>query len=62
MIVKTDGYTRDQVGKVIQLRATIEGLKLGRGVIDWLATEGEKSSLRYGVCLAFRPRAHCFCH
>jgi RuvB-like protein 1 len=62
MIVKTDGYTRDQVGKVIQLRATVEGLKFGKGVVDWLSAEGEKSSLRYGVCLAFKPRAHCLCY
>jgi len=47
MIVKTDGYTRDQIGKVVQLRATVEGLKLGEGVADRLAAEGEKSSLRY---------------
>ncbi|KAN0111814.1 hypothetical protein V8E52_008194, partial [Russula decolorans] len=51
MIVKTDGYTRDQVGRVIQLRATVEGLKLGKGVIDWLVTEGVKSSLRYALQL-----------
>lgn len=48
--MKTDGYTRDQVGKVVQVRATIEGLKLGVGVIDRLAVEGDKSSLRYGAC------------
>jgi len=47
--VKTDGYTHDQVGKVVQVRTTVEGLKLGEGVIDWLAVEGEKSSLRYGA-------------
>jgi RuvB-like protein 1 (pontin 52) len=46
MIVKTDGYTREQVGKVVQLRATVERLKLGEGVVDRLAGEGEKSSLR----------------
>jgi RuvB-like protein 1 len=46
LIVNTDGYTRDQVAKVVQLRANIEGLKLGEGVIDKLASEGEKSSLR----------------
>ncbi|KAL6303421.1 RuvB-like helicase 1 [Sparassis latifolia] len=51
MIVKTDGYTRDQVGKVVQLRATVEGLKPGEGVIDRLAAEGEKSSLRYALQL-----------
>ena len=46
LIVKTDGYTREQVAKVVQLRANTEGLKLGEGVIDRLAGEGEKSSLR----------------
>jgi RuvB-like protein 1 len=46
LIVKTDGYTRDQVAKVVQLRANVEGLKLAEGVIDRLASEGEKSSLR----------------
>lgn len=46
LIVKTDGYARDQVAKVVQLRANTEGLKLGDGVIDRLAAEGEKSSLR----------------
>ncbi|KAF8970941.1 TIP49 C-terminus-domain-containing protein [Flammula alnicola] len=51
MIVKTDNYTRDQVGKVVQLRATVEGLKLGAGVIDRLAGEREKSSLRYALQL-----------
>ncbi|KAJ6591574.1 RuvB-like helicase 1 [Mycena vulgaris] len=51
MIVKTDGYTRDQVGKVVQPRANIEGLRLGNGVLDHLAAEGEKSSLRYALQL-----------
>ena len=53
--MKTDGYTRDQVGKVVQVRATVEGLKLGGGVIDRLAVEGEKSSLRYGACSGLKP-------
>lgn len=46
MIVKTDGYPREQISKVVQLRANVEGLKLGPGVVERLATEGEKSSLR----------------
>jgi RuvB-like protein 1 (pontin 52) len=62
MIVKTDGYTRDQVGKVVQVRATIEGLKLGKGVIDRLAIEGEKSSLRYEAYMRrIEACAHCYC-
>jgi RuvB-like protein 1 len=50
MIVKTDGYNRDQVGKVVGLRANVEGLRLGAGVLERLALEGEKTSLRYVPC------------
>lgn len=61
MIVKTDSYTRDQVGKVVQLRAIVEGLKLGPGVVDKLAEDGERSSLRYGLSLSPRhPRLLTF--
>ena len=55
MIVKTDRYTREKVGKIVQLRALVERLKLGEGIIDRLAAEGDKSTLRYGMCLAFMP-------
>ncbi|KAJ3711095.1 RuvB-like helicase 1 [Lentinula guzmanii] len=51
MIVKTEPYTKEQVAKVLQLRANIEGLKLAEGVLDKLATEGERSSLRYALQL-----------
>ena len=51
MIVKTDRYTREEVGKIVQLRASVERLKFGEGVIDRLAGEGDKSSLRYGMLL-----------
>ena len=47
MIVKTDAYTREQIGKVVQMRANVEGIKLYPDVLDKLAGEGEKSSLRY---------------
>ena len=43
MIVKTDTHTREQISNVVQLRANIEGLKLGPGVVERLATEGEKA-------------------
>ncbi|KAJ7654186.1 TIP49 C-terminus-domain-containing protein [Mycena rosella] len=33
------------VGKVLQLRANVEGLRLGPGVLDRLAAEGENASL-----------------
>jgi RuvB-like protein 1 (pontin 52) len=47
MIVKTDGYNREQVARVVSVRANVEGLRLGTGVLDKLASEGERSSLRY---------------
>ena len=52
MIVKTDAYTREQIGKVVQMRANVEGIKLLPDILDKLAGEGEKSSLRY-VSLSF---------
>ncbi|TFK22784.1 RuvB-like helicase 1 [Coprinopsis marcescibilis] len=51
MIVKTESYTPEQIAKVVQLRANVEGLKLGSGVLERLASEGEKSSLRYALQL-----------
>jgi len=36
MIVKTDRYTHDNVGKFVQLRATVERLTYGAGFIDRL--------------------------
>ena len=52
MIVKTDTHTREQISKVVQLRANIEGLKLGPGVVERLATEGEKGSLQSVLVLS----------
>ncbi|KAF9454104.1 RuvB-like helicase 1 [Macrolepiota fuliginosa MF-IS2] len=51
LIVKTSTYTRDEVGKVVQIRAQVEGLKLGPEVQEKLAGEGERSSLRYALQL-----------
>ncbi|KJA16084.1 hypothetical protein HYPSUDRAFT_47725 [Hypholoma sublateritium FD-334 SS-4] len=51
MIVKTDAYTREQIGKVVQTRANVEGLKLSPEVLNKLAGEGESSSLRYALQL-----------
>ena len=44
--MKTEPYDRGQVAKVVNVRANVEGLKLGPGVLDRLATEGERASLR----------------
>lgn len=47
LIVKTDIYDSIQIAKVLQLRANVEGLRLGAGVIDRLVQEGDARSLRY---------------
>jgi hypothetical protein len=46
LIVKTEGYSREQVAQVVQLRAATEGLALGEGVLERLAEQGERASLR----------------
>jgi len=51
LIVKTESYTREQVAKVVELRATVEGLSLGDGVLDRLSAEGARRSLRYSLQL-----------
>ncbi|EJD00718.1 RuvB-like helicase 1 [Fomitiporia mediterranea MF3/22] len=51
LIVKTDSYNREQIAKVLQVRANVEGLKLGPNVLDRLSAEGEKASLRYALQL-----------
>ncbi|KAI0784436.1 RuvB-like helicase 1 [Abortiporus biennis] len=51
LIVKTDVYNHDEVAQVVKIRAAVEGIQLGEGVVDKLATEGEKSSLRYALQL-----------
>ncbi|KAH9936775.1 RuvB-like helicase 1 [Epithele typhae] len=51
LIVKTMPYNQDAIAKVLQLRANIEGLKLGEGVLDRLAAKGSDSSLRYALQL-----------
>ena len=47
LIVKTETYTPEQVAKVVELRAAVEGLTLGEGVLERLSVEGARRSLRY---------------
>ncbi|RDB20265.1 RuvB-like helicase 1 [Hypsizygus marmoreus] len=51
MIVKTEGYSSEQIVKVLRLRATVEGLKLGPGVLEKLADKAMKSSMRHSLQL-----------
>ena len=52
LIVKTDGYNREQIAKVVQLRANVEGLKLGPGVLERMAEEGERGSMRFVISIS----------
>ncbi|VDC01082.1 unnamed protein product [Peniophora sp. CBMAI 1063] len=51
LIVKTETYARAQIAQVVQVRAAVEGIQLGPGVLDKLAEEGERASLRYALQL-----------
>jgi len=51
LIVKTDGYSLNEISKVVNVRAAVEGLKLGHGVLEKLALEGQRGSLRYALQL-----------
>jgi len=51
LIVKTETYTPEQVAKVVELRAAVEGLTLGEGVLERLSVEGARRSLRYAIQL-----------
>ena len=49
LFVKTERYSKADIAKVVQLRASVEGLQLGSGVLDKLAERGETSSLRQAL-------------
>ena len=51
MIVRTTPYLPDEIAAVVALRAQVEGLKLGEGVVDRLSKVGTDSSLRYALQL-----------
>lgn len=57
--MKTEPYDRGQVAKVVNVRANVEGLKLGPGVLDRLATEGERASLRWVPTYLYSTRGRC---
>ncbi|THH29572.1 hypothetical protein EUX98_g4617 [Antrodiella citrinella] len=50
LIVKTEPYSSEATAKVIQLRANIEGLKLGSDTLAHFAAQGD-NSLRYNLQL-----------
>ena len=47
MIVNTLGYTREEIGHIVSVRAKTEGLELSPKAIESMAKIGEETSLRY---------------
>jgi RuvB-like protein 1 len=45
--VKTSPPSLSEISTIVRLRAQVEGLKLGSGVVEQLASIGENASLRY---------------
>lgn len=46
MIVRTMPLARDEMRGVLAIRASVEGLTVGKEALERLADEGEKSSMR----------------
>jgi len=51
LIIRTLPYTVEEIRLIVRLRAKTEGLNVTDAALDALASEGEKSSLRYGLQL-----------
>jgi len=51
LIVKTEPYRREEIRRVLEVRAGVEGLEVGEEALDKLANEGDKGSLRYALQL-----------
>ena len=51
LIVKTMPYEVAEISKILQIRAEVEGLKVGKEALAMLAKIGESTSLRYCVQL-----------
>ena len=47
MIVRTLPYNREEIKTVLGIRAKVEGLKVEAEAGEWLADQGEKTSLRW---------------
>jgi len=51
LIIRTLPYTFAEIRLIVRLRAKTEGLNVTDAAVDALASEGEKSSLRYALQL-----------
>ena len=51
LIITTEPYSRDEIKKIIEIRAEESGIKLSEDALEMLTDLGEKNSLRYAVQL-----------
>ena len=51
LIISTRPYTREEIRKIVEIRANEEGVKLSEEALDKLTDVGEQSTLRYAVQL-----------
>jgi len=51
LIIRTLPYTLDEIRLIVRLRAKTEGVTISDAALDALASEGERSSLRYALQL-----------
>lgn len=51
LIIITEPYSRDEIKKILEIRAKEENVKISEKALDYLTSIGEKHSLRYAVQL-----------
>lgn len=51
LIINTKPYTKDEIRKIIEIRANSEKIKISEEALDYLTEIGSKSSLRYAIQL-----------
>ena len=51
LIITTEPYSKDEIKKIIEIRAEESGIKLSEDALEMLTDLGEKNSLRYAVQL-----------
>ncbi len=49
VIIATEKYSRDEIGEILKIRASEEGIELDDEALELLKDEGERRSLRYAV-------------
>jgi TBP-interacting protein len=51
LIINTKPYKKDEIKKILEIRAKVEKIELDKEALDYLTELGEKNSLRYAIQL-----------